>query len=364
MFTAVPYGGVGRGAKPGRVNVERMSLRTIAEMAGVSVSTVSLGLRGSQKIPAATRERVARIAAEIGYRPNAKVTELMSQVRLSRTPAITASLGVVSFFGDARPWESAPALRRIYESMARRAEDLGYRLEPLWLRAPDLTVRRVCGILDARGIEGLICLGSPDQQEIFPSELDHYAVVAQGPSVTGSLHRVMTHAAGDMARALDATFALGYRKPGLAIGPGEAVPGRDAHIGAYLGWCYKKWGRPAPIPLLKLDAAGDATAWLGQHAPDVVIAVHDTPGIVEFGVRLQRHGVRWPADIGLAAIAPVLEGTGFSGLQENHRLIGQWTVEMLVERILHHELGLPEVPRLQLVESQWLKGNSLRLNLG
>src|SRR3954467_7547092 len=137
-----------------------MSLRTIAEQAGVSPSTVSLALRGSQKIPEATRQRVAQIAAELGYRPNAKVTELMSHVRLSRAGSITASIGVVSFYGEPRPWESAPALRRVYESMVRHAEDLGYRLEPLWLRAPELSVRRVCGILDARGIEGLICLGS------------------------------------------------------------------------------------------------------------------------------------------------------------------------------------------------------------
>lgn len=343
-----------------------MSLRAIAEQAGVSPSTVSLALRGSQKIPEATRQRVAQIAAQLGYRPNAKVTELMSHVRLSRAGGITACLGVVSFYGDPRPWESMPALRRVYESMARRAEDFGYRLEPLWLRAPDLTVRRLCGILDARGIEGLISLGSPDQQEIFPPELDHYAVVAQGPSVAGSLHRVTTHAAGDMRRALDAVFALGYRNPGLAIGPEENVPSRDMHIGAYFGWCYKKWGRPANAPLLHLGSggAGDAAGWIAKHEFDVVIAVHDTPGLIELGLQLQRQGLHWPADIGLVAIAPILEGTGFSGLQEDHRIIGRWTVETLVERILHHELGMPANPRLQLVDSQWLKGNSLRLSLG
>lgn len=342
-----------------------MSLRTIAEQAGVSPSTVSLALRGSQKIPEATRRRVARIAEKLGYRPNAKVTELMSHVRLSRTGGATACLGVMSFHGEPRPWESAPELRRVYDGMASRAEELGYRLESIWVHAPDMTARRVCGILDTRGIEGLICMGSPDRQEVFPPELDHYAVVAQGPSVGGALHRVTTHAAGDMRRALDAVFALGYRNLGLAIGREDHVPGRDAHIGAYMGWCYKKWGRATPAPPFHLEAAGaaGAAAWLKKHAFDVVIAVHDTPGLIRFGVELQRHGVRWPADVGIAAIAPILEGTGFSGLQENQRLIGQWAVELLVERILHHDLGLPAVPRLQLVDSQWLKGNSLRLSL-
>jgi len=343
-----------------------MSLRAIAEQAGVSPSTVSLALRGSQKIPAATRERVTRIAAELGYKPNAKVTELMSHVRLSRTGGITASLGVISFFSEERPWESMPPLRRVFESMTRHSEELGYRLEPLWIRAPNLSIRRVCGILDARGIEGLICLGSPDGQETFPAQLDHYAIVAQGPSVKGALHRVTTHAAADMRRALEAVFALGYRNPGLVLGSEHSVPGSEAHVSAYLGWCYKKSGRSAPAPILHLDAARptDAIPWLEKNAFDVVVVVHDSAGLLEFGAKLQRAGVRWPKDLGVAAIAPLLEGTGFAGLQENHGTIGRWTVEMLVDRIQHHELALPAAPRLQYVESQWIKGESLRLSLG
>ena len=343
-----------------------MSLRVIAKEAGVSPSTVSLALRGSQKIPEETRLRVAQIAERLGYRPNAKVTELMSQVRLSRAGKPTACLGVVSFYAQPRPWETATALRRIFDGMVGWAEDLGYRLEPIWVRAPNLTIRRVCSILDTRGIEGLICLGSPDLKENFPPELDHYAVVAHGVSVAGSLHRVLTNAAGDMWRALDAIYALGYRKPGLAIGTEETVPNRDAYISAYLGSCYKRWNNPSPVPLLTfLRSAPDAApGWLEAHTPDVVVVVDDTAGIMEFGIQLQRRGIRWPTDIGIVAISPILEGTGFAGLQENQHLIGGWMVEMLVDRLLHHELGMPATPRIQLVDSQWLKGSSLQLSLG
>jgi transcriptional regulator with XRE-family HTH domain len=49
-----------------------MSLRAIAEKAGVSPPTVSLALRGSQKIPEPTRERVARIAARLPALPGMK----------------------------------------------------------------------------------------------------------------------------------------------------------------------------------------------------------------------------------------------------------------------------------------------------
>lgn len=61
-----------------------MSIRTIARLAELSPATVSLALRNSPKIPEATKVRVRKLAQRTGYRPNAKVTELMSLVRSSR----------------------------------------------------------------------------------------------------------------------------------------------------------------------------------------------------------------------------------------------------------------------------------------
>jgi hypothetical protein len=51
---------------------------------------------------------------------------------------------------------------------------LGYRLEPFWLREPGMTPRRMRGILDARGIEGLLCFGSREFSDEWPAELDRW----------------------------------------------------------------------------------------------------------------------------------------------------------------------------------------------
>lgn len=55
-----------RGARSGRD--ERISIHTIAELAGVSSATVSRVLNGSDLVKQSTRERVLRVAAEVGYR--------------------------------------------------------------------------------------------------------------------------------------------------------------------------------------------------------------------------------------------------------------------------------------------------------
>lgn len=59
-------------------------------------------------------------------------------------------------------------------------------------------------------------------------------------------------------------------------------------------------------------------------------------------------------------LSQILEGTGFSGLHQNQPLMGAWAVEMLVARILNRDLGIPTTPRLEMAESEWVEGRSLR----
>ena len=48
----------------------RTNMRQIAEAAGVSVATVSMALRNSERITPETREKVRAIATEMNYRPD------------------------------------------------------------------------------------------------------------------------------------------------------------------------------------------------------------------------------------------------------------------------------------------------------
>lgn len=344
------------------VYVYSVSTRRIAQLAGVSPTAVSLALRGSPKISAATTQRVIRAARRLGYRPNAKVAELMAHMRLKRDPQREACFGVISFYDHPRPWEDGLHLQRIYDGMTQRAEALGYRLEPFWMRAPGMTYRRFRRILDARGIRGLLCFGSPDLDEEMPPELDHYAIVTQGVSIRTPLHRVASHAYNDMWRVLKTVWQRGYRRPGLVLGEYEGKRSAHAYLCVYLGWCDLVLGAPPPMPVLRLKHVEEEplVGWIRQHRPDVLVFAHHYNALADFERILRQHGIRVPGDLGVAAVTQVLEGTPFSGLQGNQLLVGRWAVELLVSRILNQDYGLPSHPRIEMVEMEWVEGKSLR----
>jgi LacI family transcriptional regulator len=67
-----------------------------------------------------------------------------------------------------------------------------------------------------------------------------------------------------------------------------------------------------------------------------------------------------PGGFGVAVLTHLLAGTGFSGMQQNQSLIGAWAVELLVSRIMHRDFGIPTTPHIEMVESRWIDGASLR----
>jgi LacI family transcriptional regulator len=339
-----------------------MSVRDIAKLAGISPAAVSLALRGSPKISAATKRRVRQLANRTGYRPSTKVTELMEQVRASREPRPMGCFGVISLYDDPRPWERSEHLKRIHGSMTRRALALGYRLESLWLRAPGMTYRRVRSVLDARAIQGLLCFGSPALTDEFPAELDHYAIVTVGLSIRTPLHRVTSHIYNDTMRALEKVYQLGYRRPGLVLSPNEDIRGAHTHASAYLGWCDQKLGGAKPIPVLIVDKVEEHPLldWIKRHQPDVIVFAHVHEALKDLGALLRKNKISVPRQLGVAAVSHFLEGTGFSGMQQNQLHMGTWAVELLLARIVHRDLGIPTHPRIEMVESQWVDGTSLR----
>ena len=59
-------------------SVKRATIRDVATAAGVSIATASKALNDTGRIGAETRARVKRVAADIGFRPNALARGLLA----------------------------------------------------------------------------------------------------------------------------------------------------------------------------------------------------------------------------------------------------------------------------------------------
>jgi LacI family transcriptional regulator len=338
-----------------------MNLRHLAKLAELSPSAVSLALRDSPKISPATRKRVQKLAEKVGYRPDAKVVAMMSHLRKAHAVRPAACFGVISFYDHPRPWESSRHLTRIFQGMTRRAGELGYRLEPIWLREPGMTYRRVGDILATRAIEGLLSFGSPDFSQEFPAELGQCAVVTVGLSISTPHHRVTSHFYNDTINALNRLHRLGYRRPGLVVGTYEDGRSALAHSSAYLGWCEAHLGPRSALPVLRLATVEKkpVLGWLAEQEPDVILFVNSPDTIPHLRAILRAQRRRVPRELGVAVLSHLVQGTGFSGLQQNQLLMGAWAVELLAARIANRDLGIPANPRIEMVESEWIDGGSL-----
>lgn len=79
------------------MSVSRVTLKDVAAACGYTVNTVSRALRGDQKLPEATRERICATAGEMGYMRN----QIASSLRSGRTHVLAVILGGMSnpFYG-------------------------------------------------------------------------------------------------------------------------------------------------------------------------------------------------------------------------------------------------------------------------
>src|SRR5271165_2282536 len=147
----------------------RATLRDIARRAGYHYSTVSLALREHPRIPAATRDRIRKIADALGYRPDAALSALCAY-REQKLPAHRQS--VIAWLTNHRTpaqWQRSACNRDYFAGASLRAAERGYTIECFWLAEPGMTGRRMTQILWTRGIQGILL---PPQERICSIDLD------------------------------------------------------------------------------------------------------------------------------------------------------------------------------------------------
>lgn len=340
-----------------------MTIRELARLAGVSSATVSLALGNHPRISPATKKLVLRLARKHDYRVDGRLSELMGAIRTHKSDEIKGCLGLISLYEEERPWET-PAriyLRNYYRAVLQRAKELGYRVEPFWVRQPGLSPQRLASIIEARGIKGLISLGSPELEDDMPAPLQKFTIVTFGASIRTRLHRVLSHFS-QLTNLLMATLKeRGYRRPGAVLQ--HYQDGRNLHQVSGIYLYYSKYVFDGlDIPIFYAKQAPEPVAldrWFRRYKPDVIIFGEQNRYYPPIAACLHQRGLNVPRDVGLALVASSYHPDNMSGVRQDFDLTGRSAVEMLVSNLQQGSYGLPAAPKVICLDGEWVDGNTL-----
>jgi hypothetical protein len=330
------------------------TIRTIAEAAGVSPMTVSLALRDHPNAAAATRRRVQRIAAKLGYRPDPTIAKLMTHLRTQRSHRLQAAMCCLTTFErlDAEPYPTA-----IFHGAKQRAGELGYSMELLVVgQESTATPARLERILRARGVQGLLLLPMATSGKFHG--IDHwerFSVVSSTLSVTApATHRVVPNAFDNVLEICRKLGAQGRQRLGLVT-----TREQDARVGhrftAAIGWhnCYA-CAHPVDPLVLDQPIGVQFADWFRRVNPDAIIG-HSAGELTEIEQLLPPEHRR---RLTLVSTSKVRAGdrVDYAGIDERPEEIGRASADLLASLIQHGDRGLPMIPRVTMIEGIFVDG--------
>ena len=159
---------------------KRVTMKEVAAKAGLSTSTVCRALKLDPQIPAATRDRVKKIAAALGYRPDPLLSAFAQRRRGKIAGSEITTLAYITSFQTADEWMQNPFYAPMFEGSSDQALRNGYRLEHFWLKEPGMTGERLSRILYNRGIAGVCIAPTPAASSRMRLDWDRFSCVTIG----------------------------------------------------------------------------------------------------------------------------------------------------------------------------------------
>ncbi|MCI2238935.1 LacI family transcriptional regulator [Paenibacillus sp. TRM 82003] len=316
------------------------TIADVAEVAGVSASTVSYVLSGKRAISAATRARVEEAVSRLGYRPHAGARALAS----SRTGVLAL---VVPLHDDVDVGVVMQFVRGVVTTA--RAHDHDILL---------LTQEETAGlerVTSTSLVDGLVVLdiGVDDPRVGVLARLGRPTVLVGVPRDPHGLSCVDFDFAGAARVAVAHLAALGHRRVGL-VGATPSSVRRGAGYADRLREGFLAGAAAAGLTTAAAPCAATAEgaraclAELRAQLPaPTALVVHNEAALPHLLAALDAEGTRVPDDLSIVSVgAPDARARALTGLDVPALDIGRASVEVLLERT-----AAPRAPEVRLLSS-------------
>lgn len=326
-------------------------MRKIADDLGISVATVSRGLRRDPSVRESTRAAILKRAEEIGYELNSYVGDLMSSIRKGQSQTFKGNIGLL--WGPSVPVTGDdPRLLQIQRGIQSSAERLGYMVDEFSLGQTN--ARSLSRILVNRGIDGVLVTvpAFSAQKAYLRFDFEKFCTVCLG---WGLLRPALHTVRFDYFYAV--RLALHHARH--TFGNGIAAlwdenTDRRAHSIARGAFVIHHPAGPTAGHKLFFDAKK-----MKENTTRALFAKHGIKCLlVERGVKIPD----WISSIippeHLVLFKNPEESPCFGWIDTQNSLMGKWGAEILAAKLSLRESGIPETRQVLLVPPAWRRSQS------
>jgi LacI family transcriptional regulator len=336
----------------------RVTLSDVARAAGLSIGGTSYALRGHPSIPPRTVQRVQRLAAELGYTPDLRISSLMATIRRRQPLPGRETLALV-WIDTPRATEGLPVHLQHYirvtgEAARRRALQLGCGLEEFWLGDGEMKPARLSQILGARGIAGAVFSPAASERPIEIT-LDWHALataIIGNTDCTPVLHRAAHYHYRSVWRTLERLQAEGIRRPAAILSPTVQERIHRTQLAAFLANHPDSRAAPNLVRYCVPGRLATVPPWPRRLAPDALILGWQIDRATAAALRRLVPSARR-----LVTLEWHPHGA-LPGMDPGNEDIAANAIDLVVAQLHRNEFGLPVHPTTVLLDGSWRETES------
>lgn len=342
------------------MTLPRLTQSELARELGLNQATVSRALNGSPLLSTETILRIRQAAAAKGYRPDPGLSSLVAYRRSKNPPGKGQCLAwlMSKYQADNPPRRTYP--EHILAGARKRAHELGYRLEAFHTDTPEMPPHRLSKMLAYRRVAGIIFAPHSDSNTKMPVAIDDFASVAIGYTVCSPrIDRVAHNYFESMLMVCKYLRSTAHRRIGLILPSRSNLRSNGLWQAAFLlEQAQSIQSRKIPVLAAEETDANAFHAWFQKWKPDALI-LH----LSQSGARLEQMKalrIRYPEEVSVILLSLPDGYEHFSGINEQTEELGAFSVEALVSRIQNNQRGIPDLPRMHMIEGNWQDGTTCR----